>query len=605
VGGRHHPEDVPVADVPSWLLALLQRAAHSGARAGPAPPVGDRIPDGERNGTLTSLAGSMGRRGMGVEEIVAALVVSNAQRCDPPLPEEVVRTIAASVGRYAPAQGPSNVESDPESIPPTPESVAEPGAVAADPADPAARRRRPGAPMRAPRPRPVTELPRPRMAMSLAVHTLFPKHYGARYDTGALNAVLAAAATTFLPGDPVWLLVIGGSGRLKTETVTAARLMPGATATSTITSVGALLSGTAHPQRAKDATGGLLKRVGNPGLLLIKDVSSILSMNRDARALVLAALREVYDGSWIREVGTDGGRTIPWQGRLVVIGAVTTAWDHAHAVIAAMGDRFVLVRLDTNDPDTRDESGRRAMANVGAEGEIREEVATAVAALLAAATPAPSALPRAARQQLLALANFVTRARTAVETDYRGDVITAHALEMPTRFLKQLVQLVRGARRVGLPADRALALALRCAVDSIPPLRLAVCLDLLAGGPSKAGEVAARLVEDTRTVARVLGGLSSLRVVHRELVPEPIGFRGQEVDVSYYSLRPIHVPILTQIASLTQKAASFRGGKVEEGREGRRSTTSGAGSGGSGTPTEAATIGSRPAARARRMPGGS
>jgi len=65
-------------------------------------------------------------------------------------------------------------------------------------------------------------------------------------------------------------------------------------------------------------------------------------MNRDLRAKVLAALREIFDGRWYREVCTDGGPTIPWQGRIVVIGAVTTAWDIANAVIATMGDRFIL-----------------------------------------------------------------------------------------------------------------------------------------------------------------------------------------------------------------------------------------------------------------------
>jgi hypothetical protein len=36
-------------------------------------------------------------------------------------------------------------------------------------------------------------------------------------------------------------------------------------------------------------------------------------------------------------------------------------------------------------------------------------------------------------------------ARTGVEPDYKGEVIDAHAPEMPTRFAKQLAQLVRGA----------------------------------------------------------------------------------------------------------------------------------------------------------------
>ena len=413
-----------------------------------------------------------------------------------------------------------------------------------------------------PRPAP----PGPIRTTTLAqVHALFRKHYGERYDTVAIDAVITTAATMHLTGDPVWLLVIGGPGGLKTETVTAPRLMPGASATSTITSVGALLSGTAQKQRAKDATGGLLKRIGNPGLLLLKDVSSILSLNRDARAQILAALREVYDGAWIREVGTDGGRTIPWEGRVVVIGAVTTAWDHHASVISAMGDRFVLVRLNTNDPDTRTEAGRRSMANAGHEGEIRQEVAEEVAALLGMAPIEPPPLSVDEKDRLLAMANFVTQARTAVETDYRGDVITAHAFEMPTRFLKQLLQLVRGGRRVGMAADRAIALALRCAVDSIPPLRLQVCLDLLAEGRSKAGQVAGRLGEAPATTERVLSALASLRVVHREIVPEPSPFKGRDLDVSYYSLRPEHEAVIRQIARAFSYRKSWRRQRRREG----------------------------------------
>ena len=62
----------------------------------------DQIPEGRRNQDLASLAGTMRRRGMSEDEIAAAILVANKQRCDPPLPDEEVQRIAASVGRYAP-----------------------------------------------------------------------------------------------------------------------------------------------------------------------------------------------------------------------------------------------------------------------------------------------------------------------------------------------------------------------------------------------------------------------------------------------------------------------------------------------------------------------
>lgn len=64
---------------------------------------GSTIPAGGRNAHLTSLAGSMRRRGMTPAAIEAALVSENASRCKPPLDDAEVKAIAASVGKYQPA----------------------------------------------------------------------------------------------------------------------------------------------------------------------------------------------------------------------------------------------------------------------------------------------------------------------------------------------------------------------------------------------------------------------------------------------------------------------------------------------------------------------
>ena len=145
-------------------------------------------------------------------------------------------------------------------------------------------------------------------------HHVFRRWLGNEYDLEALDAVLAAAAAERLPGDPLWLLVVSGSGNAKTETV---QTLAGAGAIVTsISSEGALLSASAKRERAKDATGRLLRRIGSRGLLVVKDVTSILAMNRDTRASLLAGLREIHDGRWERNVGTDGGKSLTWTGRL-------------------------------------------------------------------------------------------------------------------------------------------------------------------------------------------------------------------------------------------------------------------------------------------------
>jgi putative DNA primase/helicase len=98
-GGKRYrwKSSAPIADAPKWFLRLLRETQRP--RANGRAAIGTAIPQGQRNDTLTSLAGTMRRRGMGVEEIEAALLVTNNKRCDPPLAEDGVRKIASSVCR--------------------------------------------------------------------------------------------------------------------------------------------------------------------------------------------------------------------------------------------------------------------------------------------------------------------------------------------------------------------------------------------------------------------------------------------------------------------------------------------------------------------------
>jgi hypothetical protein len=360
---------------------------------------------------------------------------------------------------------------------------------------------------------PAEPKPEPAEPISLAeAQTVFCKWLGSDYDTDALDAMLAAAAVEkFDDGsDPVWLLLVSGPGAAKTETAQALDGI-GATVTSAISSDAALLSGTPIHERAKGATGGLLRKIGERGVLVIKDVTSILSMDRNLRGKVLAALREVYDGRWTREVGAGGGATLGWRGRIAVVGAVTTAWDTAHAVISMMGDRFVLLRMDSTIH--RLAAGRKAIGNTGDEAQMRGELAKAAAGVIAGMDTEPITVTEAETGVLLAAADLVTLARTGVEYDYRGDVIDAHAPEMPTRFAKQLAQIVRGAVAIGMDRADALRLAIRCARDSMPPLRLAIIDDLAAHLGSTTSDVRKRIDKPHTTVDRQLQALHMLGVV--------------------------------------------------------------------------------------------
>lgn len=95
---------LPAVDLPAIVAefaAVPQRAVGMENRQ-----VTEVILQGERDRTLTSIAGTLRRKGLTPEEIEAALRIVNERRCEPPLDEQDVRKIARSVGRYEPqAQG--------------------------------------------------------------------------------------------------------------------------------------------------------------------------------------------------------------------------------------------------------------------------------------------------------------------------------------------------------------------------------------------------------------------------------------------------------------------------------------------------------------------
>ena len=70
---------------------------------------GSIIPDHHRNSTLTSLAGAMRKQGMTEKTIEAALLQENQERCETPLSDSEVSTIANSVAGYDPAPTPLNL----------------------------------------------------------------------------------------------------------------------------------------------------------------------------------------------------------------------------------------------------------------------------------------------------------------------------------------------------------------------------------------------------------------------------------------------------------------------------------------------------------------
>ena len=329
-------------------------------------------------------------------------------------------------------------------------------------------------------------------------------------DAGAVLVTVAAVAANRSEGDPVWLLLIGPPGGGKTETLGALVGLSDIYSASTITEA-ALLSGTPKKETAEGSRGGLLRQIGSFGIIVYKDFGSVLSMNRDARASVLAAFREVYDGSWTRHVGTDGGRTLAWSGKVGLIAGCTPAIDSHHAVMGSMGERFVLFRLPEVDGDAQ---VARALSHLGTERKMRTEMAASVAALLDSVDPADLAIPPSEDLQawLISVSTLAVRCRSSVERDsHTREVELIPEPEAPARLALVLLRLYNGLRAIGVEEAPARRLAAKVALDSMPQIRRRV-LDVMVGEkmePIHTAEAAERLGYPTTTVRRACEDLTA------------------------------------------------------------------------------------------------
>ncbi len=330
-------------------------------------------------------------------------------------------------------------------------------------------------------------------------------------DTDAVSIVLGSLKAHDLGGIPSWLLIVAAPSSLKTELVRLTEDLEGVYAISKLTPH-TLASGL----DVKGEEPSLLARL-NSEIMAFKDFTTILEMPFEARQAILAQLREIFDGKYDDTWGT--GKELHWKGRLGFLAGVTPVIDKAHAVMAILGPRFLLLRLA---PESRPGSAKKAIENEESKSDdsMRQELRAATATFLAGIPAVPVKAPKVFKDWLAAVADFTTRARSAVVRDgSRRELEYAPEPEGPARFAKQLFALLQGITLVHgkeQPTETELKLIARVAVDCIPFVRWKVIRALRdANGPLASPTVATRAQLPPTTTARTLEDLQALKIIER------------------------------------------------------------------------------------------
>ncbi|MDP3956864.1 MAG: hypothetical protein U1C49_00685 [Candidatus Andersenbacteria bacterium] len=360
-------------------------------------------------------------------------------------------------------------------------------------------------------------------------------------DPYITKLMVAAVISQFLPSDPVWIVIVAPSGGCKSEFVNMTSLIewtpPGENKAqqkvypmSTL-SAHTFISG--MKSAGKDTS--LLLQISN-GIITFKDLTSLLSENQDDRAVIMAQLREIYDGKYSKSFGT--GLNVEWNGKITILAGATYKIHSLKQSYTAMGERFIFYNMIQPD---RENAAEKTMENQE-EGKMIEHrlfLAQKFAEYtLSVLNNMPTEMPKiekVMRADMISLAELATRARSDVERNWRSpaqEVTEVHPPEMPTRFAGQLQTIVQSLKIINhhetgkfelLEDDKNILNKL--ALDSITKMRRIVMQELSKYDVIETQGLAVKIGLPTNSVRRYLEDLVALEIADREKGSGPKGDR--------------------------------------------------------------------------------
>lgn len=285
-------------------------------------------------------------------------------------------------------------------------------------------------------------------------------------DKNVLKVFVSTLISHFLTTDPLWMFFVAPPSGSKTEVISTAVGLPFVYMLSDLTA-NTLASGMVAK---KDPS--LLDQL-HDNVIMMKDFTTVLNMHADVKNVILAQLREVYDGKYNKAFGT--GRVFDWEGRITLIAGVTPMIDTQSSIFQVMGERFVMYRIPQPDYE---EMAMKALQGSGAEKKMREELRSIMNKFFNSIDiPHVSEIefPDEIKRALASLATFVVTARSGIVRNYHTkDLEYIPDSEAPPRLTKQLGTLIRGlailARRKKVTWEDYY-LVLRVALDVIPANR--------------------------------------------------------------------------------------------------------------------------------------
>jgi len=327
----------------------------------------------------------------------------------------------------------------------------------------------------------------------------------------ALRVLLATYIANQLEGFPVWLLIIGASSGGKTELLNLLYEQSGVIFISSLTA-----QTFASGYKSKKGGASLLEQLPRyqVAVLVLKDFGSILELQKDKRAEIVAQLREIADGQYTKKFGT--GDTVEWSGKLALMCASTTAYEMYSSVIQVLGERFLIFKLL---PSATDQKLIARKALEADQKELQKQLARDIVKTIFSIVDYGQKvqIPSEINDALVNLSVFVATLRSGViRNSYTHEILYVPEPEAPARIVQQFAQLLKGlvllrGNTVATKADYEVIL--RIGLDCIPSQRMGAIEYLVEHGSIDSTDLSGILGASEQTALRVLQDLRALGVL--------------------------------------------------------------------------------------------
>lgn len=263
-------------------------------------------------------------------------------------------------------------------------------------------------------------------------------------DTNIVDVAIASIIANRLRlGNPIWMLIIGASSGGKSQI-----LRPLSLTDETFMfrvddlTENTLLSGA----KLKDGeSASLLDKMGAHAMMVISDLTVIMSKSGESRATILSQFRMLYDGEMTKFSG-NSSKAQNWEGYMGVLAASTPSVYSHFEEVADMGERFIYYRMKEFDQRKATELAlSRSLYGKKLDKALSSHYGEYIESVSKNITAEDLVLPPEMKQRIIEVSMFAERVRTVAHKDWSGKVIDRIPTPaMPMRVALQLTSIAMG-----------------------------------------------------------------------------------------------------------------------------------------------------------------